>query len=249
MRILVSGSLRDVPEEQHEQLREAARELGKCLGAAGHTVLVATQDHNDVDPYVVDGFMTAAKMSNAEVHLMKGAAKCYSDQSTVKNIWHRYSDWDLTVLEVVRYSSDAVIVMAGRKGVVQAGIAGWMLGYFAYETIAKPILEFYGKLEEFEALRTSGGFGFILLMLVTSGVAHLPPIKVVTILSGVMHVNLWLFIISAVVARGARFYFLAWLLRTYGEPIRHFIEQRLGLIAAAGATALILLYIIVRYVF
>ena len=132
---------------------------------------------------------------------------------------------------------------------VLGGIAGWMLGYFAYETVARPVLEFYGKLDEFEALRTSSGFGFILLMLVTSGVAHLPPIKVVTILAGVLHVNIWLFIISAILARGARFFFLAWLLRTYGEPIRHFIEKRLGLIAAAGATALILLYIIARYLF
>jgi membrane protein YqaA with SNARE-associated domain len=132
---------------------------------------------------------------------------------------------------------------------VLGGIAGWMLGYFAYETIAKPILEFYGKLDEFEALRTSGGFGFIVLMLVTSGLAHLPPIKVVTILSGVMHVNLLLFIIAAIVARGARFFFLAWLLRKYGEPIRHFIEKRLGLLAMAAAAVLILLYIIAHYLF
>jgi membrane protein YqaA with SNARE-associated domain len=130
---------------------------------------------------------------------------------------------------------------------VLGGIAGWFLGYYAYESLAKPVLEFYGKLDEFEALRTSGGFGFILLMLVTSGVAHLPPIKVVTILSGVMHVNIWVFILSAIVARGARFFFLAWLLRTYGEPIRHFIEERLGMIAAGGAAALILLYVAVRY--
>ena len=132
---------------------------------------------------------------------------------------------------------------------VLGGIAGWMLGYFAYEAVARPVLEFYGKLDEFEALRTSSGFGFILLMLVTSGLAHLPPIKVVTILAGVMHFNLWLFIVSAIVARGARFLFLAWLLRRYGEPIRHFIEKRLGLIAAAAAAALILLYILVRYLF
>lgn len=132
---------------------------------------------------------------------------------------------------------------------VLGGIAGWLLGYFAYETIAKPVLEFYGKLDEFEALRTSSGFGFILLMLVTSGVAHLPPIKVVTILSGVMHVNIWLFIISAIVARGARFFFLAWLLRRYGEPIRHFIEKRLGTLAMAAAAILILLYLIVHYLF
>jgi len=132
---------------------------------------------------------------------------------------------------------------------VLGGIAGWLLGYYAYETIAKPVLEFYGKLDEFEALRTSGGFGFIVLMLITSGLAHLPPIKVVTILSGVMHVNIWLFIVSAILARGARFFFLAWLLRTYGEPIRHFVEERLGLLAAAGAGVLILLYIILHYSF
>jgi membrane protein YqaA with SNARE-associated domain len=130
---------------------------------------------------------------------------------------------------------------------VLGGIAGWYLGYYAYESIAKPVLEFYGKYDEFEALRTSSGIGFILLMLVTSGVAHLPPIKVVTILSGVMHVDIWLFILSAIVARGARFFFLAWLLRTYGEPIRHFIEKRLGMLATLAAAALILLYIIVRY--
>ncbi|MBU0583022.1 MAG: DedA family protein [Alphaproteobacteria bacterium] len=130
---------------------------------------------------------------------------------------------------------------------VLGGIAGWFLGHYAYEAVAKPVLEFYGKLDDFEALRISSGTGFILLMLVTSGLAHLPPIKVVTILSGVIGVNLWIFILSAIVARGARFLFLAWLLRKYGEPIRHFVEERLGLIAAAAAAILILLYIVVRY--
>ena len=48
------------------------------------------------------------------------------------------------------------------------------------------------------------------------------------------------------VARGGRFLLLAWLLRTYGEEIRDFIERRLGLIFAAAAGALILLYIVFR---
>ena len=130
---------------------------------------------------------------------------------------------------------------------VLGGIAGWFLGHYAYEAVAKPVLEFYGKLDDFESLRLSSGTGFILLMLVTTGLAHLPPIKVVTILSGVIGVNLWVFILSAIVARGARFLFLAWLLRKYGEPIRHFVEERLGLIAAGAAAILILLYIVVRY--
>lgn len=125
---------------------------------------------------------------------------------------------------------------------VLGGIAGWFLGHFAYEAIARPVLEFYGKLDAFEALRHSTSADWVLLLLITSGFAHLPPIKVVTILSGAVGVNIWLFIVSAIAARGLRFLLIAWLLRRYGEPIRHFIEKRLGLIAAAVAGLLILLF-------
>jgi membrane protein YqaA with SNARE-associated domain len=128
-------------------------------------------------------------------------------------------------------------------GSVLGGIAGWFLGYYAYELIARPVLEFYGSLHTFEALRSSSSRDAILLMLITSGLAHLPPMKVVTILSGAAAVNIWLFIASAIVARGARFALLAWLLRRYGEPIREFIEKRLGLIAIAAAVVIVLLYV------
>ncbi|EJJ25414.1 YqaA family protein [Rhizobium sp. CF142] len=130
---------------------------------------------------------------------------------------------------------------------VLGGIAGWALGYFAYETVARPVLEFYGKLDQFEQMKSYVTYETILLLLVTSGLAHLPPIKIVTILSGVIHVSLPLFIVSAIIARGARFLFLAWLLRRYGEPIRHFIEKRLGQIVGIGAAVVIVLYIAYRY--
>jgi membrane protein YqaA with SNARE-associated domain len=130
---------------------------------------------------------------------------------------------------------------------VLGGIAGWVIGYYAYEAIARPVLEFYGKLGQFEALRGDASANAILLMLVTSGLAHLPPIKVVTILSGAANLHLGLFVASAVLARGARFLALAWLLRRYGEPIRHFIEKRLEWLAAAAAAILLLLYAVYRY--
>ncbi|NVP53657.1 YqaA family protein [Mycoplana rhizolycopersici] len=131
---------------------------------------------------------------------------------------------------------------------VLGGIAGWYLGHYAFEAVAKPVLEFYGKLDAFDALRASVGYETLVLLLVTSGLAHLPPIKVVTILSGAANINLGLFIVSAILARGARFFFLAWLLRRYGEPIRDFIEKQLGLIAGVGAGLLIALYAAYRYV-
>ena len=130
---------------------------------------------------------------------------------------------------------------------VLGGIAGWYLGHYAFESLARPILEFYGKLDSFEQLKASVDYETILLLLVTSGFAHLPPIKVVTILSGAANISLGLFIISAIVTRGARFFILAGLLQRYGEPIRHFIEKRLGVMTAVVAAALIGVYAI--YVF
>lgn len=129
---------------------------------------------------------------------------------------------------------------------VLGGMLGWAIGYFAFEAVAKPILEFYGKLDAFDRLRNGVTYQTVVLLLVTSGLAHLPPIKVVTILSGVANINLGLFVISAIVARGSRFFFLAWLLQRYGEAVRHFIEKRLGLIAAAVAGVLILFYTAIR---
>ncbi|MFC7066142.1 YqaA family protein [Brucella rhizosphaerae] len=130
---------------------------------------------------------------------------------------------------------------------VLGGIAGWYLGYHAYEQVAKPVLEMYGKLDTFEQMRGTTSADMILLMLITSGLAHLPPIKVVTILSGAAGINIWLFIASAIVARGARFFFLAWLLKRYGEPIRGFIEKRLGLLAGLVAVVLIAMFLAVKY--
>jgi membrane protein YqaA with SNARE-associated domain len=132
---------------------------------------------------------------------------------------------------------------------VLGGIFGYFLGHYAYEYIARPMLEFYGSLATFERLRDSTSRDAVLLMLITSGLAHLPPMKVVSIVSGAVSVNIWLFIASCVVARGARFALMAWLLRRYGEPIREFIEKRLGLIALGVAVLLIVLYIAIKFFF
>ncbi|MBW6423446.1 DedA family protein [Rhizobium sp. XQZ8] len=126
---------------------------------------------------------------------------------------------------------------------VLGGIAGWGIGYFAFDAIAEPILQFWGKLDTFNELKAGITDETVALLLVTSGFAHLPPIKVVTILSGVAKINLGFFVVSAIITRGARFFLLAWLLRRYGEDIRHFIEKRLGQIAMIGAAVLIVAYI------
>ncbi|WVT77214.1 YqaA family protein (plasmid) [Sinorhizobium chiapasense] len=125
---------------------------------------------------------------------------------------------------------------------VLGGIAGWYLGHYAFDTLARPLLEFYGKLDTFEHLKASVDSEMLALLLITSGLAHLPPIKVVTILSGAANINLGFFIVSAIIARGGRFFLLAWLLRRFGEEIRDFLERRLGALAGGAAAVLICLF-------
>ena len=118
---------------------------------------------------------------------------------------------------------------------VLGGIFGWMIGHYAFDLLARPALEFYGKLGAFEALKAQTGDTAILVMLITSGLSHLPPMKVVTILSGVVSFDLKWFILSAIVARGGRFYLLAYLLQRYGAQVTGFIERRLALIVGGLA--------------
>ena len=129
------------------------------------------------------------------------------------------------------------------------GVAGYCLGQLAYEQIAEPVLAFYGKLETFEQLRSSASKNAILLMLVSSGLAHVPPIKVVTILSGAAKINPLLFVGSCVAARGARFFVLGWALVRYGAAIRGLIEHRLTWIAGTAAAIVLVLYFVARLAF
>lgn len=116
---------------------------------------------------------------------------------------------------------------------VLGGVFGWAIGHWAFHALALPLLEFYGKAQAFDALKDKTGTWAILAMLVTSGLSHIPPMKVVTILSGVVAFDLKLFILSAIVARGGRFYLLAWLLQRHGLRIAAFVETRLHWIALA----------------
>ena len=56
------------------------------------------------------------------------------------------------------------------------------------------------------------------------------PYKVITILSGATNLDFAVFCISSFLARGVRFFIIASLLWYLGEPVRNFIERRLGLV-------------------
>ncbi|GAB5506898.1 MAG: YqaA family protein [Rhizobiaceae bacterium] len=132
-----------------------------------------------------------------------------------------------------------------------SSIAGALLGYaigaLLYETIGQPILAFYNAEHSFEQLaewyNRWGGWG-VLAAAITPF-----PSTVLTIFSGATGLTLVVFIIVSIIGRGLRFFLVAGLLYRYGEPIREFIEARLGLLFTLFMVLLVGGFVAVRYVF
>lgn len=137
----------------------------------------------------------------------------------------------------LRYAAIAAVAS------VLGGIFGWMIGHFLFDMVAAPILNFWHSMPAFERLKTATGTGTILLLLVTSGAAHLPPMKVVTILAGAINFNLPLFILAAILARGTKFFLLGWALARYGAAIADVIARRLALVAMVAIVAAAVLWL------
>ena len=103
---------------------------------------------------------------------------------------------------------------------------GYIIGIYFFQLIAEPLLNFYGYLEKFnEFKKLYEEYGAWIVF----GAGITPfPYKIITIASGVVHLNLAVFTVASVIARGLRFFLIAWLLKTYGEKMRLFIEKNLG---------------------
>ena len=137
---------------------------------------------------------------------------------------------DVLMIPMIIARPSRAFLIAGVATVssVAGGLFGYYIGFALMETVGQPILDFYGKGEyfaEFAARYNEWGAWAVL----TAGVTPFP-FKVITIASGVTQLSLPVFIISAIIARGLRFFLVAALLWKFGEPIREFIERRLGLV-------------------
>ncbi len=107
------------------------------------------------------------------------------------------------------------------------GVAGYCIGYALFETVGRPLLEFYGGMDSFlAAQQTYIEWGAWIVAL--KGLTPIP-YKIVTIASGVAHMPILTFVLASIAARLPRFFVVAWLLRRYGAPIQSFIEKRLYL--------------------
>lgn len=136
---------------------------------------------------------------------------------------------DLLMIPMIIARPSRAFLIAGIATV--SSVAGALLGYYIgaalMDSIGQPILDLYGKGDSFaEMAAVFNEYGA--WAVVVAGVTFLP-FKVITIASGATGLGLPIFIASSIFARALRFFIVAALLWKFGEPIRDFIEKRLGL--------------------
>ena len=138
---------------------------------------------------------------------------------------------DIMIIPMVLATPKEAYKIAGVATVasVLGGYFGYFIGVYGFELIARPLLEFYGYMKQFgEFENYYHEYGAWIVF----GAGITPfPYKIITIASGVVRLDLVVFTIASVIARGMRFYFIAWLLKRFGDPMKVFIEKNLNLIS------------------
>ena len=154
---------------------------------------------------------------------------------------------DILMIPMILAAPSRAFLIAGVALVssVLGGLLGYYIGYGLFESIGRPVLEFYGKDAYFEEFRTTYNDWGAWAVLI-AGITPFP-YKVITILSGATALNMPVFIAASIVARGVRFFIVAALLWKFGAPIRDFIERRLGLMFTLFMVILLGGFLAVRY--
>jgi membrane protein YqaA with SNARE-associated domain len=130
---------------------------------------------------------------------------------------------------------------------VAGGVLGYVIGAWLYESIGQWLIQLYGYGDKVEAFREAyREYGMWIILL--KGLTPIP-YKIVTITSGLADYPIVPFILFSFIARGMRFYLVAFLLNRYGMQARAIIEERLGFWVTVATIVLVVGIIAALYLF
>ena len=168
---------------------------------------------------------------------------------------------DVLLLPLVLGASERWFVFAAGTTLasVLGGLAGYAIGFFAWQTLGRWLIENVMRIE----LVTVAGREDVQLpaymerllnvqpaylfqtfddwnawIVFAFGLTPLP-YKLITIAAGFAQVNLLIFVLASVVARGLRFFVLAFLLHKLGPPAQVFIDRHFNLLAIVFTVLLV----------
>ena len=132
-------------------------------------------------------------------------------------------------------------------------LLGYLIGFLFFNELGVKVFEFYGHNNTNflkEKFQTSGGYFSWLLILFTAAFTPIP-FKLVTIFSGFIQFNLILFFFTCLIARGLRFFIVAYLSSKFGSAFSIFLEKKgttwatiIGLIIVVLA---LVIYLVIKF--
>lgn len=129
-------------------------------------------------------------------------------------------------------------------GSVLGGIFGYYIGVAFFETIGRPIINFYHFQEFIEIVGnkyTENSF----LAVFTAAFTPIP-YKVFTIAGGVFKISLQDLIIASILGRGGRFFMVAIALRIFGKKISNVIEKYFDILSFVFIALIIIGFLLIK---
>ncbi len=126
---------------------------------------------------------------------------------------------------------------------------GYFIGYVFFNEIGIKIFELYG-VDNVSFLKdkvsSEGGLLAWVTLLAVAGFSPLP-FKLLTITSGFVHFNLFLFVIVSLLTRGSRFFLISFLIGNFGNTMKKLIEKKLLKVSIIFSIFIILFAIFIYY--
>ncbi len=131
---------------------------------------------------------------------------------------------------------------------VLGGAAGYLIGSLAWAAVGDLFYRWVpsfspASFEHVRALYERYDFWVVF----TAGFTPIP-YKLITIGAGVFSVNFPVFMLASVLSRSARFYLVAWLIRSFGPSIRDFIDRYFNLLSMVFLLLLLGGFMVFKYV-
>tara|TARA_Y100000588_G_scaffold302262_1_gene324444 strand:+ start:7255 stop:7833 length:579 start_codon:yes stop_codon:yes gene_type:complete len=130
-------------------------------------------------------------------------------------------------------------------GSVSGGVFGYLIGYYFYEILGVPIIEFYGLTNSFTLVSEQYNANAFIVIAIASFTPI--PYKVFTMAAGVFEVSLPTLIGASLLGRAGRFFLVGGLIRVFGPAIENLIDRYLNILTIAFIVLLVLGFTAVSY--
>ena len=126
---------------------------------------------------------------------------------------------------------------------VIGGLVGWLLGYFIGEEIEELLTIIpWIKDDSFNTVKTAFDEHGILIIFL--GAFTPLPFKIISVTSGIFHINIVAFFVMSLIGRGLRFFLVSMIVKNFGDKGIYLLKKHTFVFSTIFGLMLILLYFI-----